>query len=200
MVGEDRSPNWQDYSKLPYIAQTVKEAMRWRPVTPLGFPHALAEDDWIDGMFLPKGTVMIVNAWGMQHDEERFPNPERFDPDHFAGVTTLATELANGPYEKRDHYAYGAGRRFCPGSHIAERNLFLAMAKILWGYNIKAGKTWPDTNPTTGYCEGFLVCPYDFDAEFEVRSGKRKETIMREFDQASRDVFGKYQAAGDEKA
>lgn len=200
VVGEDRSPSWQDYSKLPYVAQCVKETMRWRPVTPLAFPHALSEDDWVDGMFLPKGTVIIVNAWGMHYDEERFPNAESFDPDHFAGVTTLAADLANGAYENRDHYGYGTGRRFCPGVHLAERNLFLAMAKLLWGYNITAGKTKPDTDPITGYCEGFLVCANDFDAEFEVRSEKRKETIVREFDEVSRDVFAKYEAAGDEKA
>ena len=35
VVGEDHSPNWQDYANLPYIAQCVKESMRWRPVTPL---------------------------------------------------------------------------------------------------------------------------------------------------------------------
>ena len=62
--------------------------------------------------------------------------------------------------------------------HIAERNLFLAMAKLLWAYNIKPGKTKPDTDPVTGYCEGFLVCANDFDAEFEVRSEGRKETIL----------------------
>lgn len=48
-----------------------------------------------------------------------FPNPERFDPDHFKDVTTLAPELANGRYELRDHYGYGTGRRFCPGAHLA---------------------------------------------------------------------------------
>lgn len=115
VVGADRSPRWEDYAQLPYVAQCVKEAMRWRPVTPLAFPHALAEDDWIDGKFLPKGTVIIVNAWGLQHDETRFKNPEAFDPDHFEGTTTVATELANGPWENRDHYGYGTGRRFCPG-------------------------------------------------------------------------------------
>lgn len=40
VVGEDRSPLWSDYAKLPYVAMIVKETMRWRPVTPLGFPHA----------------------------------------------------------------------------------------------------------------------------------------------------------------
>lgn len=45
VVGEDRSPLWSDYEKLPYVAQVVKEAMRWRPVVPLAFPHAAAEGE-----------------------------------------------------------------------------------------------------------------------------------------------------------
>lgn len=43
IVGEKRLPTWADYSSMPYIATLVKEAMRWRPTAPLGFPHALSE-------------------------------------------------------------------------------------------------------------------------------------------------------------
>ncbi|OQN96160.1 hypothetical protein B0A48_18075 [Cryoendolithus antarcticus] len=198
VIGPDRSPNWSDYASLPYIAQIVKETMRWRPVTPLAFPHALAQDDWVDGFFLPKGTTIIVNAWGMQHDPTRFKDPEKFDPDHFDGVTKLAPELANGPWEERDHYGYGAGRRLCPGIHLAERNLWLGMAKLLWGYSIlpgldKEGKEVAvDTSAETGYCEGFLVCAYDFPARFEVRGKAREATIRRETE-AAKSVFAKYE-------
>lgn len=45
VIGENRTPTWEDYDKLPYIAAVVKEAMRWRPVVPLAFPHALAEGE-----------------------------------------------------------------------------------------------------------------------------------------------------------
>lgn len=41
VVGEDRSPLWSDYARLPYVSQIVKETIRWRPVSPLAFPHAL---------------------------------------------------------------------------------------------------------------------------------------------------------------
>ncbi len=43
VMGEDRSPLWSDYAQLPYVAATVKEAMRWRTVVPLAFPHAATE-------------------------------------------------------------------------------------------------------------------------------------------------------------
>jgi len=204
VVGEDRSPTWEDYEQLPYIAQIVKEAMRWRPVTPLSFPHALTTDDIIDlgngeKTFLPAGTTVMLNVWGLHHDEERFPNPDKFDPSRFEGRTKLAAEYAaSGDYEARDHYIYGAGRRICPGIHLAEREMWLATAKLVWGFNFNqatdnTGAKIPiDTNPTTGYSEGFLVCPKDFATCVTPRSEKRIETIKREFEKADKEIFVKY--------
>ncbi|EXJ68791.1 uncharacterized protein A1O5_07722 [Cladophialophora psammophila CBS 110553] len=200
VVSEDRSPVWSDYAKLPYVNAIVKEAMRWRPVTPLSFPHCLAEDEWVDSKFLPKGTIVIINVWGLHHDETKFPNHDIFDPDHYAGRTLLASEYAaSADYESRDHYAYGAGRRLCPGIHLAERNLFQAISKLLWAFNFERGEdeaggpVEPDTDPITGYSEGFLVCAKHFPCKITVRSEMRRETIMREFQRAQEEVFHKYE-------
>jgi cytochrome P450 len=43
VFGEGRSPAWEDYENLPYVGACVKEAMRWRPVVPLAFPHCNSE-------------------------------------------------------------------------------------------------------------------------------------------------------------
>lgn len=43
VVGEDRSPQWSDMDRLPYINMIVKEGHRWRPILPLCFPHALGQ-------------------------------------------------------------------------------------------------------------------------------------------------------------
>lgn len=45
VVGPDRSPQWSDLENLPYINMIVKEGHRWRPILPLGFPHALGEGE-----------------------------------------------------------------------------------------------------------------------------------------------------------
>lgn len=195
VVGEDISPTWEDYAQLPYVAACVKETMRWRPVVPLGFAHLVSEDDTIDGMTIPKGSQIFVNAFGMQHDSRRFPDPDTFNPDRYAGVTQLASELANGDWEKRDHYGYGSGRRLCPGIHLAERSLFLAFAKILWALNIEPGVDsaneviQPDVSNETAYSSGFLVCAEKYPCRITPRSQARKETIVREFDKAAREVF-----------
>lgn len=197
VVGEDRTPNWDDYASLPYIACIVKEAMRWRPVVPLAFPHSLAADDEVDGYHLPKGADVFINAFGMQHDENKFPDPDVFRPERYDGVTALASELANSPDPNaRDHFAYGSGRRLCPGIHLAERNLWLGIAKILWGLKMEAvGKV--DVSNETGYSAGFLVCAEDYQCNIAPRSEKRRQTIMREFERAESEVFSTYETPKD---
>lgn len=45
VVGSERSPQWSDLANLPYINMIIKEGHRWRPILPLGFPHALGEGE-----------------------------------------------------------------------------------------------------------------------------------------------------------
>lgn len=157
-------------------------------------------DDWVDGKFLPKGTVIILNVWGLHHDEKAFPDPDNFDPERYAGRTQLAAEYAVSPdYEQRDHYGYGAGRRICPGIHLAERNLFLGVAKLLWAFSFETsvdaqGHRIPiDVDSDTGYNDGFLVSPKPFDCKIRPRSETRRETILKEFHEAEANVFSMYQ-------
>ena len=51
------------------------------------------------------------------------------------GEAALASDIKD-----RDHWTFGAGRRLCPGIHVAERTLFLAMARILWAFTISKAK------------------------------------------------------------
>ncbi|PCH00550.1 Cytochrome P450 [Penicillium occitanis (nom. inval.)] len=83
VVGEDRSPIWADYVHLPYVAAITKGCSRWRPVAPLGMPHSLDADEWIDSHLLPKGATLIIDIWGLNHDENYYPKPEVFNPDCF---------------------------------------------------------------------------------------------------------------------
>lgn len=161
-------------------------------------------DDWIDGYFIPKDTVVIINAWGLHHDETRYPHPDTFDPDHYKGMTALAPELAaSSDYNARDHYGYGSGRRICPGIHLAERNLFLAISKIIWAFTIEPEKDSlgneiePDFSPMTGYSEGFLVCARPFPCKITLRSGNRGVTISKEYELAQKDIFSQYDVIKD---
>ncbi|KAE8378183.1 cytochrome P450 [Aspergillus bertholletiae] len=199
VVDESRSPTWSDFEQLPYVTAIIKETQRWRSVGGLGIPHSLSQDEWIDGKHLPKGATVFINGWALHHDERRYPNHDVFDPDRYAGYTRLASEYAvSSDYENRDHYNYGTGRRLCPGVHLAERNLFLGISKLLWAFNFEkeidgnGNPVEPDTDPVSGYSEGFIISAKPFPCRVSPRSDKRQETIMREYQQAESDVFSTY--------
>lgn len=58
-----RLPDFTDVEDLPYISAVVKEALRWNVVTPFGIAHRLTEDTVLSGYHIPKGTIVIPNAW-----------------------------------------------------------------------------------------------------------------------------------------
>jgi cytochrome P450 len=150
-------------------------------------------DVWLDGKLLPKGSIIITNVFGLHHDDKKLPNADVFDPLHFADKPKLASEYANlADYEARDHYAYGTGRRICPGIHFAERSLFITVAKILWAFDITADPGAPlDSGIVTGYADGLLVGPKEFTCDIRPRSEKRRETILKEFKDA-RAIFSSF--------
>ncbi|EAW11664.1 cytochrome P450 [Aspergillus clavatus NRRL 1] len=192
VVGSDRSPVWEDLEKLPYINMIIKEGHRWRPILPLCFPHALGEDDWVDGKLLPKGTVVVINTWGMHMDPSQPDDPAAFIPERYANHPQLAPEYAAGKWENRDHYGYGVGRRICPGIHLAERNMFLAIAKLLWAFEFQRGEGKIDSDPVTGYHNGFLYCAKDYPCRPVVRNKTIRATIEREFATATKEVFSQF--------
>jgi hypothetical protein len=93
----------------------------------------------------------------------------------------------------------GGGRRLCPGIHLAERNIFLGIAKLLWAFSVEKemdenGRPLdPDTDYATGWNEGLVTCTKEFPGRIIPRSAERVETIMREFAQAESQVFSKYE-------
>lgn len=63
LTGGDRLPNLEDKEQLPYVQAVVTEILRWHNVAPLGVPHRASEDGIIDGYFVPKGSLIILNLW-----------------------------------------------------------------------------------------------------------------------------------------
>ena len=49
--------------------------------------------------------------------------PEGFNPDRYKDDRqSLADAAANPDHTKRDQFTFGAGRRICPGIHVAGRS------------------------------------------------------------------------------
>lgn len=63
VVGSKRLPTFDDEDHLPYIRAIIKELLRTRPPNKFGMQHYSTEDDWYEGMFIPKDTTVVINWW-----------------------------------------------------------------------------------------------------------------------------------------
>ncbi|EEU44533.1 uncharacterized protein NECHADRAFT_96455 [Fusarium vanettenii 77-13-4] len=185
ICGTERSPRWDDFSKLPFINCIVKEGMRWRPVAVTALPHKVRQDDEYQGMLIPKDSTIFIPTWAIHHNENIYKDPETFDPDRYAQHPRLANDYAGSPdWANRDHYNYGAGRRICPGIHLAERNMWRIASKLLWAFEF-AEPTDPKTGEVThldpeAYNPGILQAPLPFKVSIKPRSEAHVATILRE--------------------
>ncbi len=50
-----RLPEFDDRASLPFIEAIYREVLRWQQSLHLAVPHALSDDDYYKGYFIPKG-------------------------------------------------------------------------------------------------------------------------------------------------
>lgn len=198
LCGDSRCPTLADIDKLPYVRACVKETLRWMPATILGAsPHALIQDEEFMGYHLPKGASITLNVWTIHRDPHRYPNPTEFCPERFLGDTTSSSESAALPdVSQRDHFGFGAGRRICPGMHVADSTLLLAVASMLWALNFspKMGEDGQPILPLQDQFDPrFAVHPKDFEVEVTPRNEKRAALVREMWDGARQELDEKGQ-------
>ncbi|KAI0259892.1 cytochrome P450 [Gloeopeniophorella convolvens] len=126
IVGTSRLPDFSDQDSLPYVGAVLKETLRWHPVIPLGVPHCSVQNDTYAGNFIPAGSVVIGNVWGIFHDPVAFPEPDRFVPERW---------LEPGAPAFPD-IAFGFGRRECPGRFMARASVWATIAGMLAAFEM----------------------------------------------------------------
>jgi cytochrome P450 len=144
VIGRDYWPSVEDESRLPYMRAIIKELERAHSPFWIATPHYSTEDFVYNGMYIPKNTALVLNCYEIHHNEDKYPDSFEFNPDRYLGDTLSCAESSKlGNAMDRDHWAFGAGRRICPGIHVAERELWLSISRLLWAFDIRppAGET-----------------------------------------------------------
>ncbi|KAJ1308479.1 hypothetical protein OPQ81_004183 [Rhizoctonia solani] len=177
MYNEETLPRWKDEQALPFVRAIIKETIRWRPPLPLTVAHRLEKDDHYGGYHLPKGSQLLSVAWVIHTNTKRYEEPELFKPERFIDHSmSMAESLAQGDPLKRDHFAFGAGRRVCPGIQKAEQDIFIAISRLLWAFNFSApaGVTVSTSYSTAFTGEGVRI-PKKFPLVITPRSQRRPQ-------------------------
>ncbi|KAG6872786.1 hypothetical protein C0995_006706 [Termitomyces sp. Mi166 len=140
LAGKGQVLRPSDLSKLGYLPAVMKEVLRYAPVANLALPHRVTQDDEYKGYLIPKGATIIPNVCkahtrrAILHNPELYPNPYTFDPERFTSPQPTSLSKSQQPDPKI--YAFGFGRRTCPGLNFAETTMLLTMAGILSKFNI----------------------------------------------------------------
>lgn len=134
VLGE-RPATLADLERLKYTSQVFSESMRlYPPAWAMG--RLALEDVEFDGYRFPKNAVLIISPYVMHRTAAYWPDPERFDPDRFAGE-----EQAKRP--KFTYFPFGGGPRICIGERFAwmEGVLVLATLAQRWRFRVLPGQT-----------------------------------------------------------
>ncbi|KAK0480355.1 cytochrome P450 [Armillaria novae-zelandiae] len=150
VIGDSRLPSFEDMDSLPYLDAITREihrhvsfilsipsllndpSHRWGAGFTLSIPHKLIQDDAYEGHLLPNGALVLPNVFAMFR---ACPDPETFIPERYID----GTSLGDVPEDPRE-LAFGFGRRRCPGEHLANRSIFIALAQITALFDISPEK------------------------------------------------------------
>jgi hypothetical protein len=90
---------------------------------------------------------------GILHDDRLFPDPFTFKPERFIGPDVDPRVPA------AVDYAFGFGRRVCPGRWMAHSFVWIVVASVLSSFRIeKAVRDGVVVEPTGAYSPGILAC------------------------------------------
>lgn len=122
VVGTERLLDESDLHNLPYLHNVISETMRLFQAAPLLVPHEASADCKIAGYDVPRGAILMVNAWAIHRDPHFWDDPESFRPERFE---------EDGEVGPPKLLPFGMGRRACPGSGLAHRVVGLALGSLI---------------------------------------------------------------------
>lgn len=203
VIGSDQMPTFADESRLPYLRALCAEILRIRPVAVLGgTPHANSVADTYQGFYIPQGTNILSNTWAINLNPTYYPNPHHFNPLRFLSVPPESVDYLPEPPSAADlaemhpskkhpskdgQSSFGWGRRICPGAGLAQNSLFIALARLLWAYELRPVREADGSlrkYDTFAYTEGFNIRPQPFECDIRVRSDKHRQVLLKEMDVA----------------
>ncbi|XP_019639573.1 PREDICTED: aromatase-like [Branchiostoma belcheri] len=124
----DRDPTREDLNKMAFLDHVINESMRTRPVVTFVMRRA-EEEDHVDGYVIPKGSNVIVNLVAVHQDPRNFPQPEKFDPDHFKEKVPSTQFMP-----------FGLGLRSCVGRTIAPVQMKVVIITLLRMYQLRPSR------------------------------------------------------------
>uniref|UniRef100_A0A0D9ZDH0 Cytochrome P450 n=1 Tax=Oryza glumipatula TaxID=40148 RepID=A0A0D9ZDH0_9ORYZ len=120
-VGNSRLITADDVTRLGYLQCIVRETLRLYPAAPMLLPHESSADCKVGGYNVPRGSMLLINAYAIHRDPAVWEEPEKFMPERFE----------DGGCDGNLLMPFGMGRRRCPGETLALRTVGLVLGTLI---------------------------------------------------------------------
>lgn len=90
----------------------------------------MTEDLSFEGYFFPKGTNFVINHASIAQDAGTYSEPQRLRPERW--LDGHEAEIGGGSWQ------FGHGRRVCVGFKLAQKSLFINLARLIYCFDFKA--------------------------------------------------------------
>uniref|UniRef100_A0A182SXP3 Uncharacterized protein n=1 Tax=Anopheles maculatus TaxID=74869 RepID=A0A182SXP3_9DIPT len=131
----DRWPTMRELNEMRYLEACIKEALRLYPSIPI-IGRRLTEDVQLAENVLPAGTNAVIVVYQLHRDPTVFPNPERFNPEHFLSDATNVT--SKKPRHPFAYIPFSAGPRNCIGQKFGALEAKAVLVSVLRRYRVEA--------------------------------------------------------------
>jgi len=124
---EGEMPSFEDLKNLTYTKKVINEGMRLYPPAWITDRVAL-EDDEVNGIKIPKGTMIMNFIYGAHRDPKYWTEPNKFMPERFDEENMKQMHNFN-------YFPFGGGPRLCIGNNFAMMEMQLILAYMIPRYD-----------------------------------------------------------------
>uniref|UniRef100_A0A182U3V9 Cytochrome P450 n=1 Tax=Anopheles melas TaxID=34690 RepID=A0A182U3V9_9DIPT len=131
--GGERWPTMRELNEMRYLEACIKEGLRLYPSIPI-IGRRLTEDVRLADHVVPAGTNAVIVVYQLHRDPAVFPNPDRFNPDHFM-VDASSSQEPRHPFA---YIPFSAGPRNCIGQKFGALEAKAVLVAVLRQYRVEA--------------------------------------------------------------
>ncbi|KAI1746001.1 cytochrome P450 [Xylaria scruposa] len=121
-------------ASLRYLNAVIEETLRMFPPIAFGLPR-VSPGDCVDGHFVPAGVTVSAPHWAVNHNETEWEDPWTFRPERW---------LVEGGVSQPRSLAFSTGPRACLGIGQAWLEIRIALAKIVYTYDMEFARDHGD--------------------------------------------------------
>ncbi|KAI3336087.1 cytochrome P450 [Ustulina deusta] len=118
-------------ASLRYLNAVLEETLRAFPPIAFGLPR-VSPGEYVDGHFVPAGVTVSASHWVIVHNESEWEDPYAFRPERW---------LAEGGVPQPRNLAFSTGPRACLGLGQAWLEIRLALAKLVYTYDMEFARS-----------------------------------------------------------